>query len=433
MTNIQIKYNILFFPDKEMDGGKSVPGAPVYKSDAKLRIRVRWAGSKVDFNVGYRVKLSQWDTKTQRCIAKTTNLQKQSASLINGRIQRYSDILEAIFKAAEVKGEIPAPNEVRTKFNEAAGRTDRVSGMQDKNLFHYFDEFTSEKGSLNNWTQATYTMMGVVKRHLQNFKPDLAISDFNEAGLSDYVSYLRDVRGMRNTTVGKQIGFLKWFLRWATENGVCQTLDYVKFKPKLKTPEKQIIFLDQNELMTVYNHEFANKTLERVRDVFCFCCFTSLRYSDVANLRRTDIFDDYLALTTVKTAETIRIELNKYSRAILAKYADMEFPDNLALPIMSNQKMNDYLKEVGKACGIDTQITITYYKGNERINEVFPKWQLLGTHAGRRTFICYMLSKNISPQIVMKWTGHSDYAAMKPYIDIVDSAKAEAMTKFNEL
>lgn len=113
MTNIQIKYNILFFPDKEMDGGKSVPGAPVYKSDAKLRIRVRWAGSKVDFNVGYRVKLSQWDTKTQRCIAKTTNLQKQSASLINGRIQRYSDILEAIFKAAEVKGEIPAPNEVR--------------------------------------------------------------------------------------------------------------------------------------------------------------------------------------------------------------------------------------------------------------------------------------------------------------------------------
>ncbi len=90
MANVKIKYNILFFPDKEADPARSAPGAPAYKPDAKLRIRVRWPGNKVDFNVGYRVKLSQWDTKTQRCIAKTTNAQKQSASLINGRIQQYS-------------------------------------------------------------------------------------------------------------------------------------------------------------------------------------------------------------------------------------------------------------------------------------------------------------------------------------------------------
>ncbi len=95
--------------------------------------------------------------------------------------------------------------------------------------------------------------------------------------------------------------------------------------------------------------------------------------------------------------------------------------------------MNDYLKEVGKACGIDTPITITYYKGNERINEVYPKWQLLGTHAGRRTFVCFGIAIGISPQVIMKWTGHSDYAAMRPYIDIVDSTKAEAMNKFNDI
>jgi integrase len=320
---------------------------------------------------------------------------------------------------------------VRAKFNESAGRTDKTAEAQDKGLFDYFDEFVHEMGSLNNWTKATYTMLGVVRRHLQNFKADLAFSDLNEAGLSDYVGYLRDTRQMRNTTVGKQMGFLKWFLRWATANGACRTLDYTTFRPKLKTTEKKIIFLDWNELMTVYDHNFDNKTLERVRDVFCFCCFTSLRYSDVANLRRTDIFDNHIALTTVKTADAIRIELNRYSRAILDKYADTEFPDNLALPIMSNQKMNDYLKEVGKACGIDTPITITYYKGNERIDEVFPKWQLLGTHAGRRTFICNALSLGISPQVVMKWTGHSDYKAMKPYIDIADSAKAEAMKLFD--
>ena len=94
--------------------------------------------------------------------------------------------------------------------------------------------------------------------------------------------------------------------------------------------------------------------------------------------------------------------------------------------------MNDYLKEVGKLCGIDQPVTITYYRGNERIDEIYPKYELLGTHAGRRTFICNALMMGIAPQIVMKWTGHSDYKAMKPYIDIADSAKAEAMKLFDK-
>ena len=137
----------------------------------------------------------------------------------------------------------------------------------------------------------------------------------------------------------------------------------------------------------------------------------------MANLKRSDVFDSYISLTTIKTADSIKIELNKYSRAILDKYAHEQYPDNLALPVISNQKMNDYLKEVGKLCRIDQPITITYYRGNERIDEVYPKYELLGTHTGRRTFICNALMMGIAPQVVMKWTGHSDYKAMKPYIE----------------
>ncbi len=82
---------------------------------------------------------------------------------------------------------------------------------------------------------------------------------------------------------------------------------------------------------------------------------------------------------------------------------------------------------------INDPIRITTYKGNVRHDDVYPKWELVGTHTGRRTFIVQALSMGISPNIVMKWTGHSDYKAMKPYIDIVDSIKAESMTKFNNL
>ena len=173
-------------------------------------------------------------------------------------------------------------------------------------------------------------------------------------------------------------------------------------------------------------------TLEKVRDVFCFCCFTSLRYSDVANLRASDIFPDYISVTTRKTADSIRIELNRYSRAILEKYRDFRIKEGRALPVMSNQKMNGYLKELCELCGINKPVTVTYYKGSERIDEVHPKFELVGTHAGRRTFICNALMMGIPPQVVMKWTGHCDYQSMKPYIDITDRAKADAMKLFDK-
>ena len=119
----------------------------------------------------------------------------------------------------------------------------------------------------------------------------------------------------------------------------------------------------------------------------------------------------------------------------------------MVLPVISNQKMNDYLKELGELAEINEPVRETYYKGNERIDEVTPKYALLSTHAGRRTFnaflkivndarrtfICNALALGIPAQVVMKWTGHSDYKAMKPYIDIADDIKANAMNKFNQL
>ena len=77
--------------------------------------------------------------------------------------------------------------------------------------------------------------------------------------------------------------------------------------------------------------------------------------------------------------------------------------------------------------------TLGRVREKQTLDEVFPKWAKIGTHTGRRTFIVNALSLGIPPSVVMKWTGHSDYKAMKPYIDIVDSIKAESMTKFNSL
>ncbi|KAA6309048.1 Tyrosine recombinase XerC, partial [termite gut metagenome] len=201
------------------------------------------------------------------------------------------------------------------------------------------------------------------------------------------------------------------------------------------TTRKKVIFLTMEELnrLREYPIPARKKYLERVRDVFLFCCFTGLRYSDVFNLKRSDVKAGHIEITTVKTADSLLIELNNHSKAILDKYKDIPFERDKALPVIRNQRMNVYLKELGELCGIDEPVGETYYKGGERIDVVTPKYALLGSHAGRRTFICNALSLGIPAQVVMKWTGHSDYTAMKPYIDIADDIKAGAMDKFNSL
>ena len=147
----------------------------------------------------------------------------------------------------------------------------------------------------------------------------------------------------------------------------------------------------------------------------------------VTALKRTDIDGDKIYITTQKTNDRLPIDLSINAKAILEKYKDEQFPLGLALPVISNQKMNHYLKDLGELCGFTTPITIVCYRAGQRVEETYPKYSLIGTHAARRTFICFALSNGVSPQVVMKWTGHSDYKAMRPYIDIAEKTKADAM------
>lgn len=125
--------------------------------------------------------------------------------------------------------------------------------------------------------------------------------------------------------------------------------------------------------------------------------------------------------------------MNNHSKTILEKYKNIAFQERKVLPVISNQRMNTYLKELAEFAEINEPAPETYYNGNERIDVVTPKYALLSTHAARRTFICNALSLGIPANVVMKWTGHSDYKAMKPYIDIADDIEANAMSKFNQL
>ena len=429
---MNIKRNIIFtLESRKKDGVLIVENVPI-------RMRVNFASKRIEFTTGYRIDAAKWDSDKQRVRNGCTNKLKQSASEINASLLGYYTEVQEIFKKFEVEEIMPTPEQIKEAFNALRKPIEEEVKPRKStpNAFYkVFDEFVRDCGRQNDWTDSTYEKFAAVKNHLMNFRDGLTFDFFDEKGLNDYVTYLREVREMRNSTIGKQLSFLKWFLRWAFKKGLHLNNAYDSYKPKLKSTQKKIIFLTWEELNKLREFEIpaAKQALDRVRDVFLFQCFTGLRYSDVFNLRKSDIKGDHIEVTTVKTSDSLIIELNNHSKAILDKYKDVAFEDDKVLPVITNQKMNDYLKELAELAGIDEPVRQTYYRGNERIDEVTPKYVLLGTHAGRRTFICNALALGIPPQVVMKWTGHSDYKAMKPYIDIADDIKANAMSKFNQL
>jgi integrase len=423
-----LKRNIIFsLENRKKDGIPIIDNVPI-------RMRVIFSNNRIDFSTGYRIDVAKWDFEKQKVKNGCTNKLKQSASDINSDLQKYYTQIQDIFKIFETKNINPSVELLKKEFVELNKSNSNDSKKSLKNDFMVvYDEFKNVNGRQKNWAKSTLQKFESVKVHLSTFKSDLTFEYFDENGLNNYILYLGEKKKMRNTSVLKQLGFLKWFLRWAYEKNYNPSNAFEKFKPNIKIVPKKVIFLTPDELKSL--REFIipeNKQyLERVRDVFIFCCYSSLRYSDVYILKKSDVKNNHFEITTVKTGDSLFIDLNNYTTAILNKYKDVHYEDDKALPVISNQKMNDYIKELAELVGLNEPIHETYYIGAKRIDTVTPKYELLSTHAGRRTFICYALSIGIPIQIVMKWTGHSDYKSMKPYIDVVNELKANEMKKFN--
>lgn len=401
--------------------------------DAPIRVSVMICGVRFITSTGHSITPEKWDSKRQRVKQGASNTKGIQYATINKHLADIESQATALENRSLTDKTKVTKDYIRENIDTKPNRTPSSKALKEETLLDRFDEFVKESGRKRDWTPATYTKFATLRTHIIGFKEIPTFEDFDEAGLEAYVDYMRNTLGFLNSTIAKQLGFLRWFLRWANAKGYSQEAAFLNFRIKAKTAEHTIVFLSWPELMRVYEFQFpqSKQYLSRVRDVFCFSCFTGLRYSDVRKLRKSDIKNDHISVVTQKTSDNLTIELNKYSRAILEKYVNTALKDDLALPVISNQKMNDYLKEMGKICGIDEPIRVTHFKGNERIDAVFAKYQLLGTHTGRRTFISNALILGIPPHVVMKWTGHSDYSAMRPYIAIAEKEKAKEMEKFN--
>lgn len=422
----------------------------------QVRARITFNGERIDVSSGIVLDSpNKWDPSFERVTG-------DGVLSLNAHLLEMRDKVELVMKEFEIQEYYPSVKEFKARFSsmlKGFSWEERIVARQKDSVpkfYEVFDKFMLECGEKNAWTIATCQKWDALRKDLFNYNPNISFDNLNENVLTGFVSYLRDNKplktprkpkgqrlcydsedliGIKNSTLGKKLEYLRWFLNWATTNGYNKNLTYKSFRPTLKQTQKKVIYLSKDELARIQSLDLTreNEYLGPVRDVFLFCCFSGLRHSDANNLRRSDLKNGHMEITTVKTADSLLIELNDVTQAILDKYKDVPFEDNKALPNLTNQAMNRDLKVLCKLAGICEEIRVTTYKGSVRRDEIRQKWELIGTHTGRRTFIVHALSLGIPPSIVMKWTGHNDYKAMKPYIDIVDTIKADSMARFNQL
>lgn len=409
-------------------------------------VSVHIKGTHVLTNIGYSIHPDSWNETTGYVKKGKSNSKGIDFNAINSRI----NTIKSAFEKLESREAILTKEQIL----QVIGNTNENSTKKEPEqtpFFTCYDEFIKDGRNNKHWALNTLKKWTALKSHLLKFNPFVTFESFDRDILDAYVRYCGMDLQMLDVSVTKELSLLRWYMNWAADNGYHSNMVFQRYRAKLKDTKKPVVFLTSDELIKLYEFKIPKNgtevilhnydgtectttvseksSLDKTRDLFCFCAFTSLRYSDMAALKRTDIYDGAIHITTIKTDDTVVIELNSRAKEILDKYKAFDL-DGLALPVISNQKMNHYLKMICELCEFNTPLTITSYKNGTRGDYTFPKWQLIGTHAARRTFICHALSAGIPPQVVMKWTGHSDYKAMKPYIDVAEQKKATAMEQF---
>jgi site-specific recombinase XerD len=258
--------------------------------------------------------------------------------------------------------------------------------------------------------------------------------DFDTIDLDFYKdlnAYMVNVKDYKPATLGKHISTLKTFLREATEEGINENLKFQSKAFKTVEDESDSIYLTEQELhgMCVLNLADSPR-LDKVRDLFLIGANTGLRYSDFTNIKPHNIKqtpDGYnIEITQYKTKEKVVIPINDTVMAILKKYK------NVLPEAISNQKFNDYIKEVAKRVpALQVLETKVFVKGGKEQTETAQRWELVSSHTARRSYATNAYIRGMRAQSIMAITGHQTEKSFMRYLKLTAHEHAEINRKYN--
>ncbi|MBT9898384.1 tyrosine-type recombinase/integrase [Bacteroides thetaiotaomicron] len=279
-----------------------------------------------------------------------------------------------------------------------------------KTLIEFFEmhnEQYLQKVKMNT-ADKTYSRYELTKKRLIEFMKlkysvsDMLIKEINVVFIDNFLLHIKNHYGCTHNTAMKFVQRFRTVVNFAKNTGLVTADPFGNYKVKFEQTDRD--YLTMEEITAIYNKKFASKRLEQVRDLFIFSCYTALSYIDVCELTQENIrtsFDGNLWIMTKrhKTNVASNIRLLEIPKAILEKYKD-KLPNGMILPIISNQKVNDYLKEIATICNINKNLTF---------------------HVARHSCATSVLIANGVPiETVSKILGHTNIRTTQIYARITD-------------
>jgi hypothetical protein len=406
---------------------------PEATSKTSIFARISYSGNQVKYYLPEKINPQHWNKKTNRA-KESKNFREYTE--FNYRLNNIESLVRNVLRKYQNdnNGEMPLPETLKVLLDAEIRKTQSVKQKQIT-LFEYMEKFIqrSTEGTRMNIKTKKPTVKGTNKgftttyHRLKDFQAVYKRRiDFDTIDIdfyNEYVKFMMHDLKFRYSTIGDNIKRLKTILNEATERGINKNLAFrSKYFSRLNE-ETDTIYLNEKELQEIENLDLSgNVRLEKVVDLFLVSCKTGLRYSDYSILRADQIKEGFIETTQLKTSGTVIIPVHDTVKRILSKY-------NGALPAAnSNQKMNDYVKEIGEMIpSLHTSFSQTYSKGGSKVTVTNPKWQLISTHTARRSFATNEYLAGTPPLTIMAITGHKTEKSFLRYIRISPSDHAKIL------
>jgi site-specific recombinase XerD len=389
---------------------------------APIYINIHHRSHRLRYYTGERIKPEKWNSEQQR--AKSDYIGHAS---LNDLLDTLAEEPKAIERNARIAG-IDCTVEYlkeQLSYNKA----------KPKDFIGVVDEFIREEGLRNSWSSDTKKQWRFFKNNLAGFnrRYRLELDSINDQFAQAFIKAMLK-QDWTNVTIRQHISMAIQFASWARRKGYHSSTAYryIEIDLPAREPETNAVTLTIEEIARLSQLSFGKNEsrYEKVRDLFLFSCLTGLRHADLKHLRRSSIKYNYLIITSQKTEESIRVPLVDPAKALLEKYKDSG--EVHPIPLVSQQKYNQYLKVIGRRAGLSEKVIQHHYKGREKTESILPKWKLLTSQVGRKTFLSLAVFLEIPLETVSRITDLKP-EKLKAYYDILDSRKSMGMSLLNQL
>lgn len=401
-----------------------------------IYIAYRYENKRFIASTGQTVEPYQWDTQRQRALTDPRAIKnkrdRETNETVNAHLERNKSALQKALNSLQL-AQIPLTNEIiKQHFDNALGRVKKaLVEPKQQNFIAYITQFVEEAESgkrLNSkshrYAPITIKSFAKLKRNLERYSQETGqgvdYSDFTIEYYHKLKSWMTG-RGLTLNYVGALLKDFKLLLKQSHSEGLHQNTVFQHRDFRRLVEEVDNVYLSDEELTILFNLDLSkHPKLDRTRDCFLIGCYTGLRFSDFSELRPENITHNGKILTrkTIKTGERVSIPLKANLLAILKKH------DGKPPKTISNQKLNDNLKELCQLAGFTERVEMGRTKGGFRQIRVLEKWELVTTHTARRSFATNAFLAGIDTVSIMKITGHKSESVFMRYIKISSEQNA---------